>query len=325
MTKILINRMVCGVKRDMLAKRSSRGSVLRKTIFLAGMLVIFACAVIPMTVSAASEAEIEQAIEDGTTWLLSQQNGDGSWGTSYQVGNTGLALANLGSRNHTAYSTEISDGLNYLFAHAHIVDISSEPSADTNSNGNGVAIYTSGFSMYEIGIAVIALAECGGATPDAVVDVPGSAVNGWTYKAVLQDALDYLAFAQGNSGNGRGSWYYWANSATGDNSIAGYVVIGLAYADASDCDITIPDFVYDDLGDYWIDYIQNDPGTSDDGGLANPDGGSGYCQPDSWVNIYKTGNLLFQMALAGDEKTTPRVQNATWKGSIHRLPKRVNT
>jgi hypothetical protein len=87
------------------------------------------------------------------------------------------------------------------------------------------------------------------------------------------------------------------------------VALGLGYAETSECEITVPNFVYDEL-DIWIDYIQNDPGPADDGWEDDPDGGSGYSAPDSWVNIYKTGNLLFEMALVGDAETTGRVQDA---------------
>jgi hypothetical protein len=65
----------------------------------------------------------------------------------------------------------------------------------------------------------------------------------------------------------------------------------------------IPDFVKDELN-IWIDYIQNDVNGDTD------DGGSGYEHPDSWVNILKTGNLLFEMAFVGDTADTPRVMDA---------------
>jgi len=54
----------------------------------------------------------------------------------------------------------------------------------------------------------------------------------------------------------------------------------------------------------WIDYIQNDVN-----GDTN-DGGSGYGHPDSWVNTYKTGHLIYEMALVGDSDSTQRVKDA---------------
>jgi len=55
----------------------------------------------------------------------------------------------------------------------------------------------------------------------------------------------------------------------------------------------------------YIDYIQNDVN-----GDTN-DGGSGYTDPNTWVNTYKTGTLLYQMKMVGDTAATPRVKNAT--------------
>jgi hypothetical protein len=61
--------------------------------------------------------------------------------------------------------------------------------------------------------------------------------------------------------------------------------------------------VRDELNIY-IDYIQNDVN-----GDTN-DGGSGYDGPDSWVNVLKTGNLVFEMAFYGDTPDTQRVKDA---------------
>jgi hypothetical protein len=58
----------------------------------------------------------------------------------------------------------------------------------------------------------------------------------------------------------------------------------------------------------WINYIQTNPG--DPGHDANTDGGSGYVSPGNWVNSLKTGNLLFEMAFVGDDKSTDRAQRA---------------
>jgi hypothetical protein len=54
----------------------------------------------------------------------------------------------------------------------------------------------------------------------------------------------------------------------------------------------------------WIDYVQTDQL----GGAT--DGGSGYTDPNSWVNILKTGNLLSEMALFGNTQATQRVKYA---------------
>jgi hypothetical protein len=65
----------------------------------------------------------------------------------------------------------------------------------------------------------------------------------------------------------------------------------------------ISEFVKDELN-IWIDYIQNDVDGDTD------DGGSGYTNPNYWVNILNTGNLIQQAALYGDMVDSPRVQAA---------------
>ena len=56
---------------------------------------------------AATEAEIDQAIADGMTWLAAQQNVDGSWGAWEYVAHTGLATKKF---EHHA----VEDGINPL-------------------------------------------------------------------------------------------------------------------------------------------------------------------------------------------------------------------
>jgi len=80
-------------------------------------------------------------------------------------------------------------------------------------------------------------------------------------------------------------------------------VLGLAYAQAPPPHgfaLEIPQITKDELS-IWIDRVQCDDG----GSLYYP----GYpgCY---WENMLKTGNLLFEMALVGDTKDTPRAQNA---------------
>lgn len=136
--------------------------------------------------------------------------------------------------------------------------------------------------------------------PEKIVNVPGSPVNGRTYADVLQDAVDYLAFGQNDAGNPRGGWGYSDNQAWSDNSNSGYAVLGLGYAQTSGS--TIPAFVKTELN-IWITYIQC--------GTIGPDyGGSGYNSPCSWVNILKTGNLLFEMAFVGNTTADQRVIDA---------------
>ena len=265
------------------------------------------------------------AIDKGTAWLASKQNSDGSWGTDWPVAKTGLAV--LKFETHALelgispfdpvynYSDEIETGLDYIFANAHIARIGPQIHGavvhDPDTDGDGIGVYfislEEGAPIYETGIVAMAIAAT--TTPTRIVTVPGSPVDGWTYQEVLQDVVDYLAWAQTDSGYGRGGWNYEPMDNEGDRSDqsnSGWVTLGLAYAEKSPplgFGLHVPGFVRKELN-IWIDYIQNK--VSDD-----PDyGGAGYETPMDWVNILKTGNLLQQMAWVGDTNTSPRVQNA---------------
>ena len=271
---------------------------------------------------AATEEEIEAAIGLGVVWLAGQQNPDGSWGDWDQVGKTGFAVLKL--ETHAIrecidpldmayeYYDQVRKGLDYIFANAWTMTIGLQPAGDPDTDGDSIGVYfvspADWHRTYETGIAMMAIAAS--THPEMIVDVPGSNVDGWTYEEVLCDAVDYLAFGQNDAGNERGGWGYLENyGGWSDNSNTGYAVLGLAYAEAPTIDsktgfgCTIPDFVRSEL-EIWIDYIQNDV----DGDLN--DGGSGYVNPEDWVNILKTGNLLFEMAFVGDTADTPRVMDA---------------
>jgi hypothetical protein len=127
------------------------------------------------------------------------------------------------------------------------------------------------------------------------------------YGDVLQDAVDYMAWAQADEGCDlhRGGWRY-SPDCNSDNSNAGYVTLGLGYAAAPPpygFGLTIPQFVKDELS-IWIDVMQDDVNGDPD------DGGSWYDPYSSWVNILKTGNLIYEMGLTGDAVDTPRLQDA---------------
>jgi hypothetical protein len=286
------------------------------TLFIAVLMAFALC--LP-TANAVTPAEIQASIDDGLAWLAGQQNPNGSWG--YSAGETGLAVKKfehyaitmdppVNPLNTTyQYYAQVRGGLDFLFSQAIIVSIGVQPAGDPDSDGDGIGVcFVSDdwHRTYETGIALMAIAESD--CRDSIVDVPGSPIDGWTFYDVAVDAVDYLAWAQIDAGDGRGGWCYTDASAFfcdwSDNSNAGYATLGLAYAAAAPPDgfqIPIPPFVKDELN-IWIDFIQNSSGGTDDGG-------SGYSVPWDWVNCLKTGNLLFQMALVGDF-ASPRLDRA---------------
>ena len=295
------------------------------------------------------------AIISGKEWLALQQNPDGSWGNCCSnyvctVAKTGLAVLKLESNAIEAgyypiddtyvFYQNVRDGLDYLLANAHIINIGPQTNGNPDTDGDSLGVYFVSPSgtceswhtreTYETSIVAMAIA-CS-TFPDSIVDVVGSAVYGWTYLEVLDDVADYIAWSQTDAGFGRGGWNYIqqdSNDPTGDpyedsrsdQSNSGYATLGLAYAEADlpwgfgaplPNAITIPNFVRSELN-IWVNNIQ-DPVDGD----AN-DGGSHYESiGDSWgANMLRTGNLIQQMAWLGDVPTTPRVVAALDYMELH--------
>lgn len=238
--------------------------------------------------------EIQASIDAGVTWLVQQQNLDGSWGTWEQVGKTGLALVKLEERAFDLgkspfdpdyeFHGNVIDGLDYLFNQA------------AHCPGPAICFARGSWhETYNTGIAMMAVAA--GRAPARVVSVGNPVVDGLTYREVVQRNVDFFAGSQ----NPDGGWRYWASNQPSDNSNTGYAVLGLYYAD--EFGAVIPPSLKTNLSGY-VDYIQNDVD-----GDPN-DGGSGYTNSFNWVNQLKTGNLLFEMALVGDDASSSRAQAA---------------
>ncbi|UCB52150.1 MAG: hypothetical protein JSV10_09215, partial [Candidatus Zixiibacteriota bacterium] len=302
-------------------------------LFVAVLAVLALC--LPAA-KAATEAEIQAAIYDCLARLAAKQNtasgpDSGSWGDGRKVGKTGHALKKF---EHDAmlrgYDTPFDTGymyhevveraFYYLFQDASIEAISVEPHGDPDTDGDGIGVAFGGDYTYETGIALMAIAESN--TPNRVVDVPGSAVNGWTYYDVAEDIMDFLAYGQVDSTIWEGGWGYDDNPTgtfAADGSNTGYATLGLGFATAAPphgFGLSVPQFVKDELGDpgLWIDHIQNDVGVGD----PQFDGGGGayriddppYDTSEVDVNILETGNMLFEMAWYGDDVSAQRVQDA---------------
>jgi hypothetical protein len=248
----------------------------------------------PMPTQAATPEEIEESIQNGLDCLVPQQKDDGSWGDWEKVAKTAFAVVKLEERAielgygspfnpEYPYSENVKKGLDYIFKHAA-----------TYGPDTGVCFDQGNHETYSTGIVMMAIA--GSREPGRSVNVLGSIVDGKTYKEVLQGNVDFFAWSQ----NPDGGWRYWAHNEPSDNSNTGYAVLGLRYAEAPSYgfECNIPPTLKNNLSDY-IDYIQCDT-----------NGGSGYTSPCNWVNLLKTGNLLFEMSFVGDDISSPRVQNA---------------
>jgi len=293
---------------------------------------------------AVTEQEIEDAITKGVAYLAGQQNPDGSWGLdcSITTAYTGFVLIKLQIRAYELgyqspfdpnynYSGNVTAGWSFIFStdgagnplYALKQPLSLQDHTggaggtvdDPDTNGNGYGIYFDNpcpfHKVYTTGIVLMALQASGtpNRTNDGGIDYDGDGFAD-TFKQIVQDAADWLAWAQGDSGNDEGGWAYWAlNNQTvndwTDNSNGGYAVLGLAAAEGFGCNV--PDWVRTELN-VWITTIQ-DPVNGD------PNDGGSYYNPDwlpgtPWCNELKAGNLIFQMTFYGDGPTVQRFKDA---------------
>ena len=292
-------------------------------VLIAGMLCIISLQSFVKPVKAATEQEIEDSIALGLEWLATQQQIDGSW-LYYEsdpepctdVAVTSLVLLKLidrakelgldpfetdeGQDDYYEYANNVIAGYDYIFSQT-LLDLLDR-------------VYFDGcLDIYKTGAAMMAIATSN--APDKVVVTTGgtSAVEGWTYEEVLQGMMDYMTDAQNDDTDTYtcdvGGWGYDANDdGWSDESNSGYATLGIGFAAAEPpygFSLGIPQEVLDKLSIY-IDNIQ-DPVDGD-----SYDGGAWYepCYMYKWVNILKTGNLLYQMALVGDGIGDTRVQNA---------------
>ncbi|MHA2304680.1 MAG: hypothetical protein ACXACU_04745, partial [Candidatus Hodarchaeales archaeon] len=247
-------------------------------------------------------SEIEQAVTKGIAWLVEQQYDDGSW--DWGAGGTAFVLIKLQDRafelgydpfdtDAYEYAQNVIDGWQYLLNHVIQDDVY-----------HGLSIAN---STYETGISLMSFTASGMPNRKNMFghdfNADGSADS---FGEIAQEMVNWLAYAQIDAGPNpepnpnQGGWGYEANE-DGDNSVAGYAVLGLSAAEKFGCDI--PDFVRDEL-DIWINNIQDpvDPDSPE-----GDDGGSWYNLPYTpWVNLLKTGNLIFQMTFYGDDPSTPR-------------------
>jgi hypothetical protein len=287
----------------------------RKRLMPISLMLVFALLVAGLGLGvapagAATQSQINSAIDDGLQWLADNQNPNGSWGSSYQVGRGGQAILALEEQAGLLgispldatypYSQNVEDGLDYIFNLLQQVAIGNQTAGDPDTNGNGIGIRVGSHPSYETGIALMAI--CASQEPTRVVTVGPQ--TGRTYADVAQDMVDYFAWAQNEHPNSRGAWDYNPNTSRGDQSVAGFITLGLGYAAASPpwgFGLTVPAFVWSEL-ETWIDYVQIDA-------VGTHQGGAGYTSPYS-ANIYRTGHLLYMMHLVGDTEATARVQDA---------------
>ncbi len=255
--------------------------------------------------STANETILE-AIDKGLEYLASQQNADGSVvGTgSYKVAQTAFAVLKWAEHARRFLDKDPFDptweyadntilGLHYLFNNSYSATITDQPAGDPDTNGNGIGVYFKNwYPGYTTGIVMQALEATN--HPERIVDYGTHA--GWTYEEVMEDCVDWLAWAQVDAkwGNYRGGWRYYGNDTSSDNSVAQWAALG--FMAAENWGISAPEWVKTE-NLYWTNYTQN----------AN--GGFGYTGP-SGLDVDMTGAGIIQLNYCGKTTSDSEVADA---------------
>jgi hypothetical protein len=217
-------------------------------------------------VSAASQTDINSAIQKGLTFLNRTQATDGHWGDSSPVACTAMAVLSFENAPNSHYGWNLTDpyhtavqkGLDYLFEQAHIQILSNKTKGnpDTNRNGIGIDFYT-----YNVGYPhytdetyqtpMVLLAIVASQNKTQVATTGPANVTGRSYYDISTDIVDWIAWAQNDNSTGaaRGGWRYTANFGSSDNSVSQWPVLGLMAAHLWGIDA--PAWVRNELN-YWI-------------------------------------------------------------------------
>lgn len=286
---------------------------MKKVIGFLVLALVFFGMVLPLAkmpvASAASQVDINIAIEKGLAYLNSTQGGAGDWGW-YTVATTAMSVLayenapnnHFGWNMSDPYHTTVQNGLDYLFGVAAVQSITVQPAGDPDSNGNGIGIYfpSNGQPIYQTPMVLLAIVAS--QTPAAVTTTGPANVIGRTYYDVAVDIVDYLAWAQNENGGGRGGWRYGPNYGDSDNSLSQWPVLGLMAAELWGIDA--PAFVKSELLNYWTVADQNLDGTYDTNYYY---GSFGYSDKYYINDIAETSAGILELTYCGVPKTDSRI------------------
>ena len=223
------------------------------------------------------------------------------WSNTDWTGDTGLAVLAFEDYNHRAtndpnqdiYADTVQRGLWFVEGQLRTTDAANTPNTDSDLNGNGLKTYEaySGGNAYRNGIVAMAIANSKDPTHVSTCGFPSGepGVQGMSYKTILEDVVDYIAYAQEDRTycSGYGGWRYSANYCSSDNSVSQWPVLGLTAAGQAPWLISPPGWVKD-LMKIWSGYSQN---------AGN--GAFGYTYSGEWNNVAKTGSGVIQMKYSG--------------------------
>ena len=193
--------------------------------------------------------------------------------------------------NSDIYAYVVKMGLRMITAYLATESAGNDPAnGQYDLNNDLLRVYSTGTgsrSLYETGILAMTIANT--ATPAVVVGSCGSAaIRGMTYKQVLEDVIDWLAYAQEiRPGCHVGGWRYGERYCSSDNSVSQWPALGMSSAAKAPFAVAIPAMVKTRLASW----IASSQGVS---------GGFDYYPGYNWFNIAKTGAGLAQMTFTGN-------------------------
>lgn len=259
-------------------------------------------------VAQSMDAKVNLAIEKGLRWLYLHNYSHIYWQGwraegQYRVGAFGMEILAFENRGHRPtndidddiYAEYVQQGLDILFSLARTQSIGPQPHGNPDTDGDNVGVYLTDGTRpaYETGIAIMAIVGSG--APDRIATSGPVGVNGLTYAEIVQDAVDYCAWGQNESGGGRGGWRYYPNYGSSDNSVSQWPAIGLEAAETN-WGIATPDFVKTELL-LWLAYSQN------------PNGGFGYTSNyGGRVNVGLTGAGICELSYSDIPHSDSRIQ-----------------
>ena len=158
------------------------------------------------------------------------------------------------------YTETVSRSLNMLFTRlaataADTSETNPQGTFNPDADGNGLFVYLNqSYPFYQGGPVVDALVASG--TPNAIAALGPANIIGRTYKAIVQDMVDYFAWGQYDGSSG-GGWRYNANEAP-DNSVCQWVAIGVIAAERQWGILINP--IVKTWNSVWLTYSQHDSG-----------------------------------------------------------------
>lgn len=267
--------------------------------------------------------DVNIAIQHGLRWLYLNQAANGSWSTSTIAGQfpcagasfTAWAFQNQGhlptnDPSVDIYASTVQRALDYILSQVQVLPGISAPNgpggvSDLNADGVTVNLCPGQDSGYAAPVAAAAIIASG--SPDAIVAVPGSPVNGWTYRRVIENFIDWSGQTQSTFSGG---WDYNPSNgnARSDMSINSWHYLAMEGAEEV-FGIQVPDWIIVNSERSLVSHQ-----STGDGGVGYA--GIGQCTGGSLNRMATTGGGLSGLALVelenGPQGTILATAGAPW-------------